>query len=167
MTTCSATSEDKVVKLTIFCFQWSYKCFCKYRGEVMTKLFWISYFDGIIYFPNYFYCGWCANIVSSHWCCWCTVVYPVLLSVIFHTHYPAALHKVQLFSNSSWTSTSGGHLSINTLRPRQHGRHFADDTFKCFFLFLNENVWISINISLKFVPKVPIYNILALVQIMA
>ena len=43
---------------------------------------------------------------------------------------------------------------FNTLKPRQNGRHFADDTFKC--IFLNENVWISIEIPLKFVPKGPI-----------
>ena len=54
---------------------------------------------------------------------------------------------------------------INTLRPRQNGRHFADDTFKR--IFMNENVKISINISLKFVPKGLINNIPALVQIMA
>ena len=54
---------------------------------------------------------------------------------------------------------------LNTLRPRQNGRHFADDIFKC--IFLNENVWIPIKISLKFVPKGPINNIPALVQIMA
>ena len=52
---------------------------------------------------------------------------------------------------------------FNTLR--QDGRHFPDDIFKC--IFLNENVWISIRISLKFVPKGPINNISALVQIMA
>ena len=56
-------------------------------------------------------------------------------------------------------------LILNTLRPRQNGRHFPDDIFK--WIFLNENVWISINISLKFVPKSPINNIPALVQIMA
>ena len=39
---------------------------------------------------------------------------------------------------------------------------FADDTFKC--IFLNENVWIAIDISLKFIPKVLINDILALVQ---
>ena len=50
---------------------------------------------------------------------------------------------------------------INTLRPRQNGRRFADDTFKC--IFLNENVRIFIEISLKFVPKGPINNIPALV----
>ena len=54
---------------------------------------------------------------------------------------------------------------VNTLRPRHNGRHFPDDTFKP--IFLNENIRISIKISLKFVPKVPINNIPALVQIMA
>ena len=49
--------------------------------------------------------------------------------------------------------------------PRQNGRHFPDDIFKC--IFLNENVLISIKISLKFVPNGPINKIPALVQIMA
>ena len=52
-----------------------------------------------------------------------------------------------------------------TLRPRQNGRHFPDDIFK--WIFLKENVWISIKISLKFVPKVPINNIPALALITA
>ena len=56
-------------------------------------------------------------------------------------------------------------VKVNTLRPRQNGRHFADDIFKR--NFLNENIWIPIKISLKFVPKGPINNIPALVQIMA
>ena len=54
---------------------------------------------------------------------------------------------------------------INTLRPRQNGRHFADDIFKRDFL--NENIWIQIKISLKFVHKGPINNIPAMVQMMA
>ena len=53
----------------------------------------------------------------------------------------------------------------NTLRPKQNGCHFPDNIFKC--IFLNESIWISIEISLKFVPKGPINNIPALVQIMA
>ena len=65
---------------------------------------------------------------------------------------------------SEWMSTYH-RTFFNTLRPRQNGRHFADDTFKR--IFLNENVRISIRISLKFVPKGPINNIPALVQIMA
>ena len=52
-----------------------------------------------------------------------------------------------------------------TLRPRQDGCHFPDDIFRC--IFLNENIWIVINISLSFVPKGQIDNILALGQIMA
>ena len=55
-------------------------------------------------------------------------------------------------------------LRVNTLRPRQNGRHFPDDIFKC--IFLNENVWISIGISLKFAPMGPINNIPTLVQVM-
>ena len=47
---------------------------------------------------------------------------------------------------------------------RQNGRYFAD-IFKC--IFLNENARISRKIALKFVPKVRINNIPALVQIMA
>ena len=54
---------------------------------------------------------------------------------------------------------------LNTLRPRQNGRHFADNIFKR--SFFNKNVWISIKISLKFVPKGPINKIPALIQIMA
>ena len=57
------------------------------------------------------------------------------------------------------------HYKVNILRPRQNGRRFADDTFKC--IFWNENVRVSIKISLKFVPKGPINNNPALVQIMA
>ena len=44
-------------------------------------------------------------------------------------------------------------------------RLFADDIFKR--IFLNENIKISIKISLQFVPMGPINIILALVQIMA
>ena len=54
---------------------------------------------------------------------------------------------------------------VNTLRPKQYGQHFPDNTFKR--LFLNENVWILLKISLTFVPKVWINNISSLVQIMA
>ena len=41
----------------------------------------------------------------------------------------------------------------------------TDDTFKCIFVI--ENVWISIKISLKFVPNGPINNIPPLVQLIA
>ena len=54
---------------------------------------------------------------------------------------------------------------VNTLMPRQYGRHIADNIFKC--IFLNENIWIFIKIPLNIVPKGRINYIPALVQIMA
>ena len=68
----------------------------------------------------------------------------------------------------SWKFHTNAKISltdVNTLRPIQNGRHFADDIFNC--IFSNENAWISINISLKFVPRGQIDNIPSLVQIMA
>ena len=54
---------------------------------------------------------------------------------------------------------------FNALRPGEDGRHFPDYIF--IYISLNKNALISIKISLKFVPKVPINNIPTLVQIMA
>ena len=56
---------------------------------------------------------------------------------------------------------------INTLRLRRDGCHFADDTCKFSNVFYNEKGWISNKIALKFVPRGPIYQIPASVQIMA
>ena len=56
-------------------------------------------------------------------------------------------------------------LQINTMRQRQNGIHFTDNIFKC--IFVNEKVWISIEISLKFVPGGQINNIPKLVETMA
>ena len=70
-------------------------------------------------------------------------------------------HHVLSFYLCGWQDTSVYIVALNTLRPRQDGRYFAGDIFKC--IFLNENVLISIKISLKFVPKDQINNIQALV----
>ena len=68
-------------------------------------------------------------------------------------HYDVIVMSTQSHFWLRWWLRKG----INTLRPRQNGRHFADDTFKR--IFLNENVRISIKISLTFVPRGPINNI--------
>ena len=87
-------------------------------------------------------------------------------------HLPQVQHVALLCFALLWLKHSYGHitrfdiwhvatlLDINTLTPRQNGRHFPDDIFKC--IFLNESAWISIEISLEFVPKGPINNIPAL-----
>ena len=81
------------------------------------------------------------------------------------------VHFIGLYHQSVLTETNCFYVQpsrwnpINTLRPRRNGQHSAGDIFKR--IFFNENVEISLNISLKFVPKGPINNILALVQTMA
>ena len=60
-------------------------------------------------------------------------------------------------SPRKWWPFSLGLNVLNTLMPRQNGRHFTDDHFKC--IFLNENIWNSINTLLKFIPMGRINNI--------
>ena len=55
-------------------------------------------------------------------------------------------------------------MLFNTLIPRQNGRHFADDIFKIIFQYGICRVFNKI--SLKFLPKGPINNNPALVQVM-
>ena len=77
-------------------------------------------------------------------------------------------NKMKLINKHLLVPLSCLHLPFprfNTLRPRQDGRHFPDDVFK--WIFLNEEVCISVKISLKFVHRGPLNNIWALVQIMA
>ena len=90
------------------------------------------------------------------------------------------IKEINASSNKCWELWTFNHISerlrnlwyfsiwysvFNTLRPRQNYNHFTDDIFKC--ILLNENVWISLKISLTFVTKVRINNITALVQIIA
>ena len=49
---------------------------------------------------------------------------------------------------------------VNTLRPTQNDWYFAHDIGKC--IFFNEDIWIWIQVSLKFVPMSPINSIPAL-----
>ena len=56
-------------------------------------------------------------------------------------------------------------ISLTHLPLEKMVANLADGIFKC--IFLNENDGISIQISLKFVPRSPIVNKQALVQVMA
>ena len=51
------------------------------------------------------------------------------------------------------------------MMQRQNGRHLADDIFKC--IFVKENYYTSVQISLKFITRGPIDNDSALVQVVA
>ena len=74
-----------------------------------------------------------------------------------------SLNLIYILLSVLWSCTHKH--TFNTLRPGQNSLHFADDIFKR--IFMHENVWTLRKISLNCVPKVPINNILALVQIMA
>ena len=73
-------------------------------------------------------------------------------------HLRPVSQSVESHSGESWWW-----FSFNTLRPRQKLPQFR--RWHLQMHFLNETVRISIQISLKFVPKGPINNITALVQI--
>ena len=78
-----------------------------------------------------------------------------------HVSSAIMIHNTTIFPGPTFKQTH----SLNTLRPRQNDRRFADVFFKR--IFLNGDIWMSMNISLKFVPKGQINNIPALIQIMA
>ena len=96
-------------------------------------------------------CDWKTNVVAVHYnCVWLN---PRNVMIGIGNERGAS------------ASVTNKHQNINSLRPRLNRRPFADDIFNC--IFLNENEWILPRISLKFVPRVRINNIPALVQIMA
>ena len=78
--------------------------------------------------------------------------------------HPAAIAGATILVPCHVMTMSLQWLNFNTLRSWGNGQHFADNIFKC--IFFNENAWILIKISLKFVPMGPINNTPALVQIM-
>ena len=98
-----------------------------------------------------------------------SVVYKQRLQYIHHWS-----DNIVLFTFSWYTSqitafeivhqTADDHMAL-TYPPEQSGRLFADDIFRC--IFVNEKFCILVEISLKFIPKGPIDNNPALVQIMA
>ena len=122
----------------------------------------------ILKWARFAFCGWFNKKILS---------YPyrnphcrdkvILLSYYLHN----VISYTGMTTSSYWIRTQVlcFHMScqamIDSLRLRWNRLRFADDIFK--WIFLNENVWISIKISLKFVPLGPINNIPALVQIMA
>ena len=66
--------------------------------------------------------------------------------------------RPQVPENSTWEILPGGPIELTLW-----GRDKMNAIFNR--IFLNENVWISIKISLMFVPRGPINNIPALVQL--
>ena len=74
--------------------------------------------------------------------------------------YEKTYHSLNILKLMTVLDIAGGHVMSRPL-PRRNRRHFADDIFK--YMFLNENVLVSIEISLNFIPKGLINNIPALI----
>ena len=112
--------------------------------------------------------AWCL-ITPSHYLNHCWIIIRSFPWSLPESNFTGGAHEVNRHyvsrDNTFKITISPWGQWVNTLRPRENGRQFTDDIFKCIFLY--ENVWIPIWISLKFVPKGPINNIPALVQIMA
>ena len=87
---------------------------------------------------------------------WSNFIYNCMSAFLHYVHCKDALLDCsapggERCESLTWVDEIVSH-SLNILRLRQNGQHFADDISKC--IFLKENVWISLKISLKFVPEV-------------
>ena len=96
---------------------------------------------------------------------WCMIIPRTIQHVWYDTGTMITFYFICIlyFIVSSLTVLS----CINTLRLRQNWCHFADNIFKCILFLMKISEWISLKISLKFVPKILINNIPALVKIEA
>ena len=103
-------------------------------------------------------------LVAFVWKMYCAIVYFLTNMIKTNWSFQYNIKILIEMSLQCWTIHKHKSADVNTLRPRQNVHHFAEDIFKC--ILLNENVWITIKNSLKFVSEGPIHNIPALVQIM-
>ena len=104
-------------------------------------------------------------MIRLHWFRWWLGA--VLLFHLINTHDPIGHPPFKHYDIVS--VVTGFHVveAQSSSELRQIGRHCADDVFKCIFLNEYIYIWISLKISLKFVPKFPINNTPSLVLIMA
>ena len=64
---------------------------------------------------------------------------------------PRFFKEIRL-TNTVFRPRACHNIHINKLRPRQKGRHFDGDIFKC--ISVDESVWMSIKISMILFPMV-------------
>ena len=114
--------------------------------------------------------------------CWLFQTKPLLEPMLVLSSGPLCTHSYEVFSQYSnfhprkhirkYHVEYGSHcvrpsyindFQLNTFSLWQNCCHFTNNIFKC--IFVNENVWISLKMSLKFVPKFRINSIPALAQI--
>ena len=84
---------------------------------------------------------------------------------MYNELYAASNRHCSIFSHVPYKMAVEYSGPLNVLRPRQDSYQFPGNICKC--IFLNENILILIEISLKLDHKGPINNIPVMVQIMA
>ena len=97
--------------------------------------------SGMLYNKTHPYCWKCFSW-HRDWCFHLGNVLIAFIDICYETGFNMKWWYFQL--QQQWVL-----LKINTLRPGENGRHFPDDIFKC--IFLNEDIWISIQFSLKLI----------------
>ena len=144
--------DHETCQITVNEFKFAFNELCPFSEHVITKLSTVLWEFGLLNSPGEQH----AIMLSA------TVRSPTVL--MFCLSHCSAVCCMIYWTTLQWHPIVCWQL-FNTLRPRQNGRHFTDDIFKC--IFLSENICISIKISLKFVPNGPITNIPAMFQVMA
>ena len=103
--------------------------------------------------------GTCAIFImrgsALYFCSYTDELFPIY-QITFQTYWYCFESFIDLIRNG---------VCLEMCVKKNGGRNETDNVFKR--IFVNENVWISIKIPLKFVPKGPINNIAVLHQIMA
>ena len=110
----------------------------------LSTIYWsdiIEYKNGLSYLKNW---KWLPHDVKHHHN-WGVILADIITKVKFYYDTLSTLHL----------------KSIKTLKLIQFGHHFPNECIS-----LNENVWISINILLKFVSKGPVNKMPTLVPTM-
>ena len=122
------------------------------------------FFKIVLCCENYCFCNHMrGTLPQMHWRCYilnrrtCNMISPT----------KTQRQVIKTFSCLCWYANLYTGLELVSPRYfyslRQNCRHFPDDIFK--YIILNENVRISLMIALRFVSKIRINNILALVHI--
>ena len=112
--------------------------------------------------------SWNCTCAQSHALCTCMFEFEILtinvISIFGRLFWGACETLVKqppFFYGAHWLTKATSSCLSHWGRDKMATK-FADEIFKC--IFSNENIWILIDISLKFVPKGQINNIPALVQ---
>ena len=92
-------------------------------------------------------------------------VWHIFIIVVFWINFIQFQNQHCIICIISYTHTGPAVEALTHLPPGGNDRHFTDNIFRC--ILVNEKFCILIKISLKFVPKGPIDNNPALIQIMA